>query len=43
MLTHVNAYEVFSPEIVAKIQEYYSGEYLGILKPDNRHYYRREE
>lgn len=33
-LTHVNAYEVFPPEIVEEIQKYYSGGYLWIPKPN---------
>lgn len=33
-LTHVNAYEVFPPEIVEEIQKYYSGGYLWIPKPE---------
>lgn len=31
-LKHVNAYEVFPPEVVKEIQKYYSGGYLRIPK-----------
>jgi hypothetical protein len=36
LLKHVNAFEVFPPELVEEIQKYYSGGYLWVLKPDGR-------
>ena len=33
-MNHINAREVFPPELVKEIQKYYSGGYLWIPKPD---------